>query len=274
MFKWTNFFRGFAMGITETVPGVSASTIAMLMGIYERLLSSLSDLTKGNIKRALGFLIPLGIGMVLALLITANIIEFLLSEHPIPTMFLFVGLVMGILPFLWRSAHSETNKSFKPYHYGLIVLAFILIGLTNFIGEPVETVITTFNATTYAYLFFSGVIASMALVLPGISGALVLMILGAYHTAIAALGSLNLPVIAAIGLGVVVGVLFTSRIIRYFLKTYTQATYSIMLGLVAGSLLVIAPSALPDTFMYGLVSFFTFLAGLVTALTFGRAERT
>ncbi|GAF22517.1 membrane protein [Bacillus sp. JCM 19047] len=55
MFKWTNFFRGFAMGVTETVPGVSASTIAMLMGIYEQLLGSLSDITKGNIKRALGF---------------------------------------------------------------------------------------------------------------------------------------------------------------------------------------------------------------------------
>ncbi|MED4130231.1 MULTISPECIES: DUF368 domain-containing protein [Shouchella] len=274
MFKWTNFFRGFAMGVTETVPGVSASTIAMLMGIYEQLLGSLSDITKGNIKRALGFLIPLGIGMVFALLIAAKFIKYLLAEHPIPTMFLFVGLVVGILPFLWRSAHAETNKRFKSYHYGFILVSFTLMALTSLIGEPVETVITDFNAGTYIYLFFSGVLASMALVLPGISGALVLMVLGAYYTAISALDSLHLPVIAAIGLGVVFGVLFTSRVIRYFLKTYTQATYSIMLGLVAGSILVIMPSSLPDSFLYGLVTFFTFLAGLVTALTFGRAERT
>ncbi|MCR1287760.1 DUF368 domain-containing protein [Shouchella clausii] len=273
MFNWKNVFRGAAMGITELVPGVSASTIAMLLGIYEKLLQAISDLTTGHIKRAFRFLVPLGIGMVAAVALFVKIIEYLLHVHNQPMMFLFAGLVLGILPFLWRSAHAETKHSFKPLHYVLMIGAFVLIAMTSFVGESNQAVMENLSLPDYIYLFFSGWLASTALVLPGISGSLVFLILGVYHTAIAALSTINIPVIITIGCGVVLGLLVTSRLVRFFLKTYTQATYSLMIGLVAGSLIVIVPTELPGTFLYWLVSIMALLFGLVTALTFGKAER-
>lgn len=154
MFNWKNVFRGAAMGITELVPGVSASTIAMLLGIYEKLLQAISDLTTGHIKRAFRFLIPLGIGMVAAVALFVKLIEYLLHVHNQPMMFLFAGLVLGILPFLWRSAHAETKHSFKPLHYVLMIGAFVLIAMTNFVGESNQAVMENLSLPDYVYLFF------------------------------------------------------------------------------------------------------------------------
>lgn len=274
MIRIRTLLQGAAMGITELVPGVSSSTIAMLMGIYEKLLTAISDLTTGNWKRGLSFLIPLGIGMVASVLLFVSIIRYLLGEHNQPMMFLFMGLVLGILPFLWRSAHSETNRSFRPIHFIIIAGAFILVASTSFFGESGQEVMTDLTIGSYVYLFISGWIASTALVLPGISGSLMFMILGVYYTAIAAVDDFNFPVIITIGLGVLVGLLITSRIVRYLLRAYTQATYSAMIGLVAGSLIVIFPGTFPTTFLYALVCVMTFIFGLSTALTFGKAERT
>ncbi|WP_078395222.1 DUF368 domain-containing protein [Shouchella patagoniensis] len=274
MIKLKILLQGAAMGITEIVPGVSSSTIAMLMGIYEKLLAAISDLTTGNWKRGLSFLIPLGLGMVASVLLFVSIIRYLLGEHNQPMMFLFMGLVLGILPFLWRSAHSETNRSFQPIHYIIIAVSFVLVASTSFFGESGQEVMTDLTIGSYMYLFVSGWIASTALVLPGISGSLMFMILGVYYTAIAALDDFNLSVIITIGLGVLAGLLVTSRIVRYLFHHYTQITYSAMIGLVAGSLVVIFPGTFPTTFLYALVCVMALIFGLTTALTFGKAERS
>ncbi|SDB81046.1 DUF368 domain-containing protein [Shouchella lonarensis] len=273
MVIWSNIIRGAAMGITEIMPGISGSTIAMLMGIYERLLQSLSDLTKGNWQRAFGFLVPLGIGMVCALLLFSHLIKYLLKHHEAPLFYLFVGLIIGILPFLWRSGRTHSKKSFRLTHLILMVVSFALVALMRFVSEPTTTVITNLDTGTYLFLFASGWIASTALVLPGVSGSLMLMVLGVYHTAISSLTTFNVPVITAIGLGVCAGILITSRVIRFFFDTYTQATYAVMFGLVAGSIIVIFPIGMPHSFLYGLICALALFAGFMTAITFGKAER-
>ncbi|WP_059105813.1 DUF368 domain-containing protein [Shouchella shacheensis] len=271
MLEWKNIFRGMVMGLTELIPGVSSSTLAMLMGFYERLLGSINDLTNGHWRRAFRFLIPLGIGMVLALLSLAKLLNFLTQNHPEPTFFLFMGLILGVLPFLWRSAHRASGESFRGFHYMIICIAFVLVALMSFVGEN-EAVMTDLTTGDYIYLFVCGWIASTALILPGISGSMMFLLLGAYGTAINALDTFNLPVMAAVGLGVLVGVLITSKVVRYFLKVHTQATYAVMIGLVAGSLPVVFPGV-PAPFLYGLLCLLTFIIGFIVALALGRAGR-
>ncbi|SDC38297.1 DUF368 domain-containing protein [Shouchella lonarensis] len=286
MFIWSNIFRGIAMGVTELVPGVSGSTVAMFMGVYERLLQALNDLTTRNWKRALGFLIPLGLGMGCALLLFSHLITYLGKYHKMPLFYLFVGLILGILPFLWRSSHIQTNKSFRLFHLMLIFLSFTLVALLRLLHDPTASMeqtgsvehtanmLTNLSFSTYLFLFAAGWIASTALVLPGVSGALMMIILGAYDTATIALKSFHIPVIFTIGLGVCAGIFITSRVIRFFFNTYTQVTYAVMLGLVAGSIVLIFPVGMPYSFLYGVICILSLFAGFMTAITFGKVERT
>lgn len=272
--RWTNIFRGFAMGITELIPGVSSGTIALLMGIYEQFLSSIKGLVHNQFSASMRFLVPLVIGMGIAVLTLSGVMTYLLEEHPIPTQWAFIGLVTGVVPMLLRL--SRVKETFKLIHIITLVFVFLLLIMMSFI-TPGETA-SSLEITTLllVQLFFAGVIAAMTLLLPGISGSLVLLILGYYYIVVAAVDGLTsldfsgLPVIIAIGLGIVVGLYIGSVVITYLFAQFTYITYAAVIGLVAGSVFSIYPG-LPTSLSMTVVTVIMLILGFLVSYVMGRA---
>ncbi len=158
--EWKNLYRGFLIGATDLIPGVSGGTIAFILGIYERLLKSISGFFSRDWKRYIGFLFPLVLGMGTALIVLSKGIDYLLTEHKEPTQFFFMGLVLGVLPYLVKQA--EVKRNFSAKHYIVLVIMAILLASLGFLHteENVEP-ITSLNMSTAIGLFFSGWLASM-----------------------------------------------------------------------------------------------------------------
>src|SRR5690606_23243562 len=151
-------------------------TIAVLLGIYDRLIAAINGLVSKDWKKQLGFLIPLGIGVVSAILLLSHLIEWLFERHPGPTQFFFLGLIIGILPYLFNQAEVKVN--FKVNHYLFLIFGALAVGSMMFLHESDGMVIENLTLSTYILLFFSGFIASAAMILPGISGSFILLVIG------------------------------------------------------------------------------------------------
>ncbi|WYP27634.1 DUF368 domain-containing protein [Alkalihalobacillus sp. FSL W8-0930] len=268
MFEFKNIFRGLAMGITDLVPGVSGSTVLMVLGVYERFIASLHGLTTKDWKQSLRFLIPLGVGVGSALLIFSRVISWLLENHQPLTMFLFLGLIVGIVPILVKEV--DIKRTFKLNHYIFLITAFILIALTSLLPHE-DTLMTDLSIWNYFFLFVAGWLASAALILPGISGSLIFLLLGVYTTVTNAISTLQIPVILAVGAGIAIGLLLTSKLVRYLFKAYMTHTYAVMIGLVAGSIIVLFSQIEPGGSLLGCG--ITFIAGLLVAYLLGSTQK-
>src|SRR5699024_2530299 len=147
-------------------------------------------------------LIPLGIGIVIAIFSLARLLGWLLKIHPGPTYFFFLGLIVGILPYLFREA--DVKKSFNIKHYLLLAIGILLLA---FLKDPDQGgIITDRSLSVYILLFFSGFLGSAAMVLPGISGSFILLVLGVFNTVINAINNFEFSVIIVTGFGIVVGI--------------------------------------------------------------------
>ncbi|UXR86331.1 DUF368 domain-containing protein [Staphylococcus felis] len=275
-FKLSNIPKGFAMGTSDLIPGVSGGTIALLLGIYDDFIASVSGVFSKNFKKSLLFLIPIIIGMGLAIGILSSLINYLLAEHITPTMFFFTGLIIGIIPFLLRI--SKYKETYKTQHWIVMVIAIIILAIMAYFstgtthGKP--TSIDMSPAMLIKY-FIAGMCASSAMLLPGISGSFILLLFGVYGTvtySISELVHLNfnaLPVIMVVGLGILSGFLIESKLITYLLEHYTYLTYAAILGLVIGSLFSVFPG-LPSTGLSWIVSLLTLVIGFLVSYILGR----
>ena len=235
--EWKNLYRGLMIGISDLIPGVSGGTIAVVLGIYDRLLLAISGFFSREWKRHIGFLIPLALGMGTAIILLSRVIEYVLEHYFAPTQFFFIGLILGVLPMITRQAGDL--KGFRPGHIAALIVAAILLAAMAFLQTDYAAApITELNAPAIAGLFLAGALASTAMLLPGISGSLVLLLLGVYPTAIYALSNLHFPLIATIGAGVMIGFIASIKGIRYLLRHYAKITHAITIGLLAGSTVV------------------------------------
>ncbi|TMN22551.1 DUF368 domain-containing protein [Lentibacillus cibarius] len=267
--EWKNIYRGMLMGASDVIPGVSGGTIAVLLGIYDRLIAAINGFLSKNWKEQLGFLIPLGTGIVIAIFSLSHLIEWLFDHYPKPLQFFFLGLILGILPYLFRQA--DAKHTFRARHVLILVIGAVIVGLLAFISANEGTAIQDKTLSTYIWLLFSGFLASSAMVLPGISGSLILLILGVFKTVMAGISNLQLDVIVTVGIGIVLGVMVMSKIIHFFLAHYRIATFAFVTGLVIGSLAVVFPGW-PATNSLVLVSVVTFALGLAAAYILGKIE--
>lgn len=270
MFQWNNIWRGMLIGTSDLIPGVSGGTIAVILGFYDQLIASISGFFSKEWKKHIGFLVPLGIGVGSALILLSRLMKWLLEYYPQPTFFFFMGLIIGIIPYLIRHADVKTN--FKPLHYILVLIAAIFVALTG-VFRPDESVMSLIplSLTNGIGLFFAGWLASMAMLLPGISGSFVLLLLGVYPTAIDALSTLNLPLIAVIGSGVIVGFIVSSKLIKLLLARCPHIMFSVIIGMVIGSLYVVFPG-IPASGGMIVISIITLVIGYVCAFLLGKKE--
>ncbi|AOV07268.1 DUF368 domain-containing protein [Sporosarcina ureilytica] len=263
--QWRNIYRGFFIGISDLIPGVSGGTIAFILGIYEQLLTAISGFFSRDWKKHIGFLLPLAIGMGGTLLIFSRLIEYLLKNYHAQTQFFFLGLIIGVVPFI--SKQVNVKKNFKLGHYLLVIIVGAALASLAFVSPQDYGTITKLTSSNALGLFLAGWAGSMAMLLPGISGSFILLLLGVYSTAISALSNLNLPIIIVIGSGVIVGFIVSSKVIRYLLERFKYGTFAVVIGLIIGSVFVIYPG-LPKDGTFLMMSLLTFFIGLLVASLF------
>jgi len=266
--EWKNIYRGMIMGATDVIPGVSGGTIAVILGIYDRLIAAISGLFTREWKKHMLFLIPLVVGMGSAIFLFSHAMNWLLANYERPTFYFFLGLIIGILPFLFRESKAKTM--FRPYHYVLL-----LIGITIIVLMPAEmgdgTVIEERSLAIYGLLFVSGIAASAAMILPGISGSFIFLVLGVYHTVIYSVSILDVKVLLPVAIGIVIGIVLMSKIIHYFLTHHHTATFALIIGLVIGSIYVVFPGW-AGSVMELFACVIVFAGGLFAAYVLGKVE--
>ncbi|HHM3524780.1 TPA: DUF368 domain-containing protein [Staphylococcus aureus] len=274
-FKWINILKGFAMGTSDLVPGVSGGTIALLLGIYNQFIASISGIFSRRFWPSFTFLIPIIIGMLLAMGSLSNLFNYLLSQHHIPTMFFFGGLIIGIVPYLLKISNYKT--SFTTKHYMMVITGIailIVITLMNNGDKHAGETLTLSTGLIIKY-FIAGMCASSAMLLPGISGSFMLLVFGVYGTVMLAISEVvklnftGLPILLAVGFGVLAGFIISSKIIQYFLTHHKLMTFALIIGFVVGSLFAVFPG-LPTNIVMWFVSLVVFIIGFIVSLTLGR----
>lgn len=229
--------RGIAMGAADVVPGVSGGTIAFISGIYQELIDSISKVNLGalkilkeeGIKSAWqyvngNFFLALFTGIGISILSLSKGIKYLLENQPIGVWSFFFGLMVASILFLW--------KDIKQWNFATIsaLISSIFVAYYITIIPPLAGNDSLFS------LFLAGALAICAMILPGVSGAFILVLLGAYHTILGAIDSFDIKIISVVGLGAVAGILSFSNILKYLFKHYKNITMAGLTGFVIGSL--------------------------------------
>lgn len=267
--EWRNLYRGLIMGSVEVVPGISGGTIAVLLGIYEQLIASISGFFSKDWKKHLSFLVPLGIGMVIAIFLFAKVIEWLFKYYPMQTQFFFLGLVIGVIPYLYQKAEGKTK--FQAKQYILLVIGFVIVSGVGILNPNEGQAIQGISISTYVLLFVAGFIGSSVMIVPGISGSMIMMLFGVYPTIMGAISNFQFSIIIVAGTGIALGFITMSKIIAYFLRNYFTSTYAIIIGLVIGAITVVFPGV-PVGAGNIIVCVLLFAGGLIAALALGRLE--
>ncbi|MCY3579601.1 MAG: DUF368 domain-containing protein [bacterium] len=237
--------RGFGMGTADLIPGVSGGTVALVTGIYPTLVGVIGDATrvvtmvvKADLKGAgrslrridWWFLIPLLAGAGVAIVALARVIEYLLREQPVRTAAVFCGLIAGSLWVAWKIIRSPR---FGHFLVALIVggTAFYLFGLRS--AEALDP-------AWFVYLI-AGALAICAFILPGVSGAFILLVIGMYQPVLAALNDPRPAYLATFAMGAAVGLGLFSRLLQWLLDRYHDLVVAVMIGLMLGSFRILWP---------------------------------
>jgi putative membrane protein len=244
--------KGFFMGVANVIPGVSGGTIAIILGIYEKFIGAISNL-RTNLKKNIKFLLPIVIGMGLSIITMSKVVGYSYDNFPLPTLLFFVGLVFGGIPMLLKNVKGKReSKELSSYVIALIsFFVVVIMACYKFLfGLGGEVNLADLNILGYILLFMVGVVAAATMVIPGISGSLVLMIIGYYYPIINTINSLfkdnffhNAFVLGIFGIGVVIGIILISKLLEMLFKRYTTKTYFGVLGFVFASIIAIPLSA-------------------------------
>lgn len=238
--------QGMVVGIANIIPGVSGGTMMVAMGLYDRLIHAITHL-KSEFKESMKLLVPIFAGAGLAIVILSRVFEFLLETYPIPTNFAFCGLIAGSLPFIFKKVkgHPVTVGKMIPLliFFGIVILMAVL-GENS--GADADV---SFGLMNVIKLLAVGIIAAATMVIPGVSGSMMLMLLGYYdvilksiNTFIDALIGLDVPLLLEMcgrlipfGIGVIIGIFLIAKIIEFiFMKAEIHAYYAII-GLITAS---------------------------------------
>ncbi|MCI8536858.1 MAG: DUF368 domain-containing protein [Hungatella sp.] len=247
-----DIIKGILIGIANIIPGVSGGTMAVSLGIYDKLISSISNLLK-DWKKSLVTLLPIILGCGIGIVGFTYAIEYLLSHHTFVTCMAFVGLILGGIPILLISLKKELAKTSSKIGISGILAFVFLFTVAVFLPmmNAEDEVLKTFHATpgVMAALFFVGIIASATMVIPGVSGSLVMMILGYYYGIINtiksfldALKAFDMPglihgfaLLMPFGIGVLLGIFLIAKLITFLFEKFGIQTYCAILGLIIAS---------------------------------------
>ena len=239
---------GVILGVANVIPGVSGGTLAVVFNIYDRLISVITL----NVKKILSewkFILPLVAGMGLGIILFSKAITFLFENYPVQTNWFFIGIILGSIPMIvkrlmaaGKASSSETGKipvsAIVCGVLALVVMAIMTYANVAESGAPIQTELTPLLAVK---LFIGLACATIAMIIPGISGSFLMLVVGIYSTVIAAISDLNIPLLIPAVIGGVIGLLGGAKLVRFLMAKVPAQTYGAIMGLVLGSILVIFP---------------------------------
>lgn len=305
------FAIGIILGVANVIPGVSGGTMAVVFGIYNRII----DLISFNIKKIISqwkFILPLGAGLVTGVLLFSKIITYLFNNFPIQTNWFFIGIILGSIPMLFTHWINARNQTFEEdtinsinsmdampsmqvtQSTGLLQLTLpeqskkiplssiicciislaIMILMVIFKSEKPETQITPGFSIYNAIIMFVGLaIAAIAMIIPGISGSFIMLALGIYSTVIGAIDSFNIYLLIPGALGAIAGLLCGAKLVRILMTKIPSQTYGIIFGLILGSIFVIFPTNGYNALII-VTSLVCAAAGFLVSFLFSKTEKS
>ncbi len=235
------FISGILIGGAMISPGVSGGVLAVILGIYNNMIESLTNLFN-NFKKNFLFLFILSIGVLLGAIFFSKILIFIYFKYELETKFMFIGLIMGGIPYLFKQIKS---RSLKPKYYLIIIIS--IISLLFFKLTKNITNLNINNNLTFSRMFLSGFIYSIGKVVPGISGSFLLMLIGMYEYVLSIIANFfsisfsDIKNMLPFLLGFILGILILINIINYLLKKKFNIIYSIIIGFVISSIFILIP---------------------------------
>ena len=233
------------MGSADVVPGVSGGTVALVTGIYPRLVGAISGGSKALARFARGdvrgglthlgevdwrFLVPLVLGAAMAVVTLAHLIETWLHEQPVRTAAVFLGMIVGTVIVAWRLLRHPTMNH---------VIVAVGVGLATFLLFGLQS--AAVNDPSLLVFFVSGALAICAFILPGVSGSFLLLSIGMYQAVLGAVNDRDLAVVAVFGAGAVLSLAVFSRVLERLLERHHDAVTAVLVGLMLGSLRILWP---------------------------------
>ena len=239
----SNFIKGIGVGSANVIPGVSGGTIALITGIFERLINALKSFNLTAIKlffsgkfkefaqhTDLWFLASVGAGVVTAILSIARLFEFLFAEYPIYLWSFFFGMILVSIYYVGITIKKFNWKVLLSFVIGTAIALFIAF------GTPAK------ENSNFIYLMICGAVATCSMILPGLSGSFVLVLMGNYQLImIDAVNDLNLKILFPVAVGGVVGLLAFSHLLSWIFKNYRDITIAVLTGFILGSMPIIWP---------------------------------
>lgn len=236
------FVKGFFLGIANIIPGVSGGTIAISLGIYEHLIEVINNFFS-NVKKNMLFLLPIGFGIISSIILFGKIISYSLENYALVTVLFFIGLILGGMPLLYKEIKDKENLS-----NGIIMIcSYLIIIIVSFcFSSDTTTQLVNISIIDYICLFLVGVVGCATMVIPGVSGSMILILLGYYELIINTVSNLtnfdefgyNLSILIPFGLGMVVGIWLVAKLITFLFEKYKTKTYFAIIGFVVASIVI------------------------------------
>lgn len=262
--------QGMVVGIANIIPGVSGGTMMVAMGLYDKLIHAITHL-KSEFKESLKLLVPIFLGAGIAIVALSRLFEFLLENYPIPTNFAFCGLIAGSLPFIFKKVKGHSVSVGRAVCF---IIFFAIVILMAVMGETSGNAAdVSFGLINVIKLLLVGIIAAATMVIPGVSGSMMLMLLGYYDTILKTINNfmdalaafdmqeilVQCGILIPFGIGVILGIFLIAKIIEFiFSKAEIHAYYAII-GLILAS-----PAAILLKTDWSGFSVLTLAVGLVT----------
>lgn len=241
-----NILKGIVIGLANVIPGVSGGTMMVSMGIYDKLIHSITHLFS-ELKKSVMFLLPIFIGIGIAVVVVPFGIEYLFAEYPFQTNLLFIGLIVGGLPAAWKNVKGN---SVKIGHLAVCIAFFVLVAGLAMMGETEGNAADlSFGFLSVVKLFGVGVVASATMVIPGVSGSMMLLLMGYYHPILEAITDFikavlafdmdgilrGVGILAPFGIGVVAGIFAIAKLIEIIFEKFPLYAYWAIIGLILSS---------------------------------------
>lgn len=241
-----DLLKGVLIGIANIIPGVSGGTMAVSMGIYDKMIYAVNNIRK-QFKKSVQFLWPYLVGAVIGIAALSVVIELLFDKRPFETSLCFIGLILGGMPVLIKKVK---NKGFKvSYAISFLFFFALIIGLQLLQGNEASAVVLNSSPKMIVELFFVGILASATMVIPGVSGSMILMLLGFYQpiidmisSCVSALKDFDITLIFKNGIillpfaiGILVGIVVIAKLISFLFERFETITFYGIIGLVVAS---------------------------------------
>lgn len=225
-----NFFKGFIIGIGKIIPGVSGAMLAAIMGVYDKALYYICNFRK-NIKESIKYLSPIAVGILLSIILFSKVISICLDKYYEITMFFFIGLVTGGLPFII----NKINK--KDYSITIISFSiFFFLSIFNINNNYTPQN----NFIDIIIYILSGLLEAIGTIVPGVSSAALLMIVGTYDQIVYSIGNItNIKLIITFSISTIIFILLLMKIVEYLFRKYNNKMYSFVLGVLSSSIILL-----------------------------------